>query len=117
MKNENLMASVPEEAKCLHGEGSVEQQIRDEHDEPPASKLADYTSERRFRCGTLTCTNSGKRRQQLVPVTEAGSRWHHRADIVVESYEAGGITLPDQHQTKGGYEPLRIRDLREYRGW
>ena len=98
MKDQHLVPPMAEKAERLEGQVTVEQQVGDEHHQPPAAELVDHPPERRFRGGTLARPEVAQGGQQLAPVTEPGPGRQDRPDVVVEGDQPGGVALPEQDQ-------------------
>ena len=100
VENEHLVSSVAEKPQRLERQGTVEQQIGDEDDQPPAPELVHHPAERRLGRRALARIQRRQGLHQLAPVAEPGPRRNDGADVVVEGHEPDGVALAEENQRR-----------------
>jgi hypothetical protein len=111
MEDEHLVAAVPKEAQREARRLRIDEQVREQHDEPAAAQPAGHVAQRAARVGPAARLQPSSVTHQLVPVPPAAARREMRPQRVVEADQPRRVALPDQEQRQ------TRRELRAYQNF
>src|SRR6266851_7550205 len=98
VKDDNLVAAMPQIAQCCECELAIEKQVREQHYHAAAGEQGSQTLQRSVCRGPLAVRRVEQAAYDASPLTRLHARGDHLTHLLIERHESGGIALPQENQ-------------------